>query len=143
MNVFHTLARNGGDSHRLHVQKREDGKTSAITLDLPTGTAADADLRDGRKLALGIRPHQIRLGAAPQLGPVLKGKVTSNQWLGDQTHLGIETDGHLIIAVSDGDIGAPIDSEVDITLPLANLHLFDGENGEALHHGLIIEDAAA
>jgi len=121
-----------------------DGKLMQYaTGDLPTGTAADADLTEGRKLALGIRPHQVRLGSFPDLGPVLKGKVTSNQWLGDQTHLGIETNGQLVITVSDGSIDAPIESEVEITLPLAHLHLFDGEGGQALHHGLDQRDAAA
>lgn len=137
MNVFVTLARRGMDGHRLDVETSESGK--AFALQLPIGTAADADLRDGRKLALGIRPHQVRLGAAPQLGPVLKGQVTSNQWLGDQTHLGIETVGQLVIAVSDGSVEAPVDSDIEITLPLAHLHLFDGDSGEALHHGIAVK----
>ena len=96
------------------------------------------------KLALGIRPHQVRFGSLTEVGPVLKGKVTSNQWLGDQTHLGIETGGQLVIAVTDGTIDAPIDSDIEITLPLDALHLFDGDSGEALHHGLNTRrDAAA
>ena len=116
---------------------------AAIPLDLPTGTVAERNLQDGRKLALGIRPHQVRLGSSPELGPVLKGSITSNQWLGDQTHLGVEAGGQLVIAVTDGTVEAPVDSEIDITLPLANLHLFDGESGEALHHGVAVQGAAA
>jgi multiple sugar transport system ATP-binding protein len=110
---------------------------------LPVGTAADGDLTDGRKLALGIRPHQVRLGAVVDIGPVLKGEVVSNQWLGDQTHIGIETGGQLVIAVSDGGVSAPIGSVIEITLPLDALHLFDGESGEALHHGLAAKVATA
>jgi multiple sugar transport system ATP-binding protein len=143
MNVFVTLSRNGGDGRRLEVQASEAGTASALALDLPAETAADNDLTDGRKLALGIRPHQIRFGSFAELGPVLRGKIASNQWLGDQTHLGIETGGQLVIAVTDGAIDAPVDSDIEITLPLAHLHLFDGENGEALHHGLHKRDAAA
>ena len=143
MNIFRTLSRGGGDERRLEVQASGGAATSDLALHLPVGTAADNDLTDGRKLALGIRPHQVRLGSYRDLGPVMKGKVTSNQWLGDQTHLGIKTADQLVIAVSDGTIDAPIDSEVDVTLPLAKLHLFDGESGDALHHGLIAKDAAA
>ncbi|MGH1478320.1 MAG: ABC transporter ATP-binding protein [Geminicoccales bacterium] len=143
MNVFVTLSRNGGEGRRLEVQASEGGGTTGFSLDLPIGTAADSDLTDGRKLALGIRPHQMQLGAAPELGPVLKGRVTSNQWLGDQTHLGIETGGKLMIAVTDGTVEAPIDSDIEITLPLNALHLFDGDSGDALHHGLNKRDAAA
>ena len=143
MNVFDTLSRRGGDGRRLDVQSAGEGTASALTLDLPAGTAADNDLTDGRKLALGIRPHQIRFGSVAEMGPVLTGKVTSNQWLGDQTHLGIETGGQLVIAVTDGTVDAPLDSAIDITLPLDSLHLFDGDSGEALHHGLTKRDAAA
>jgi multiple sugar transport system ATP-binding protein len=143
MNVFVTLARSSGIGRRLDVQTSEDGTNAPLALVLPAGTAADSDLTDGRKLALGIRPHQIRFGSFPDLGPVLKGQVTSNQWLGDQTHIGIETAGKLVIAVSDGSVDAPIDSAIEITLPLAHLHLFDGESGLALHHGLTTSEAAA
>ena len=37
----------------------------------------------------------------------------------------------------------PVDSAIDITLPLSHLHLFDGDSGEALHHGLQRSEAAA
>lgn len=141
MNVFNTLSRSSGDGRRLDVQQ-SDGSTASV-LDLPAGTAADSDLTDGRNLALGIRPHQVRLGSVPEMGPVLSGKITSNQWLGDQTHLGIGTGGQLVIAVTDGTVEAPVDSDIEITLPLANLHLFDGDSGDALHHGLDKKEAAA
>jgi multiple sugar transport system ATP-binding protein len=143
MNVFSTQARSSGGARRLDVQMPRGGARPAATLDLPTGTAADSDLTEGRQLALGIRPHQIRLGSLPETGPVLRGKITSNQWLGDQTHVGIETAGQLVIAVFGGTVTAPVDSAVEITLPLAALHLFDGVTGVALHHGLIRTDAAA
>lgn len=143
MNVFLTLSRSSGNGRRLDVQTSDGGKDSGLVLDLPIGTAADADLHDGRKLALGIRPHQVRLGSFNEVGPVLQGKVTSNQWLGDQTHLGIESGGQLVIAVTDGTVAAPVESDIEITLPLDALHLFDGESGEALHHGLNEKDAAA
>ena len=144
MNIFMTLARRGEKAHRLQSQRSENG--DAPVLDLPRAGITDtvsSEISDGRKLALGIRPHQIRFGSFPNLGPVLKGKVTSNQWLGDQTHIGLETVGKLVIAVSDGNVEAPVDSDIEITLPLAQLHLFDGESGIALHHGLTTSEAVA
>ena len=56
---------------------------------------------------------------------------------------GIETDGQLVIAVFDGTVTAPIDKAIEITLPLADLHLFDNDSGDALHHGLTTAKAAA
>lgn len=141
MNIFQTLSRSDGNGRHLEVQVARDDQVAMLPL--PAGTPADSDLIDGRKLALGIRPHQVRLGSEPEIGPVLKGKITSNQWLGDQTHLGIEAIGQLVIAVTDGTVDAPVDSDVEITLPLTNLHLFDGASGNALHHGLVKKDAAA
>ncbi len=139
MNIFVASATGGTEDHSLRVE-HPNGMAGPV-LKLPKATLAN--FQDGRKLTLGIRPHQIRLGAEPDLGPVLKGQVTSNQWLGDQTHIGIETDGQLVIAVSDGNVEAPIDSAIEITLPLTALHLFDGDTGTALHHGLAARDAAA
>ena len=143
MNVFHTLSRRCGEGRRLDVQALGDGAATAISLSLPPDTVADDDLLDGRKLALGVRPHQIRFGSFADMGPVLKGRVASNQWLGDQTHLGIEIGGRLVIAVTDGTIEAPIDSDIEVTLPLDALHLFDGDSGNALRHGLETREALA
>ncbi len=139
MNIFITRVTDGDGAQSLQVEHPNDMAGPIIALPRATLT----DLQVGRKLALGIRPHQIRLGAEPALGPVLKGRVTSNQWLGDQTHIGIETGGQLTIAVSDGSVEAPIDSLIEITLPLTALHLFDGDSDVALHHGLAAKEAAA
>jgi len=48
-----------------------------------------------------------------------------------------------VIAVTDGTVEAPVDSDIEVTLPLGALHLFDGDSGDALHHGLNKRDAAA
>ena len=66
---------------------------------------------------------------------LLGGTVISNQWLGDQTHLGIDVGGCLMIAVADGAIDAPIDAAVRLSLPAEAVHLFDAESGAALMHG--------
>ncbi|MDX1606411.1 MAG: ABC transporter ATP-binding protein, partial [Candidatus Competibacterales bacterium] len=102
---------------------------------LPPG--ADSVLTDGRRIHLGIRPHRIRFAAPQQAGETrFHGRVTSNQWLGDQTHVGLELGDQLLIGVSDGDIDAPLDATVEFGLPLDALHLFDADDGRALLHGL-------
>ena len=66
MNVFLTLPRRGGDGRRLGcsgVRKWRFGFCNLFGF-VRSGTRPPiADLTDGRKLALGIRPHQVRLGA--------------------------------------------------------------------------------
>ena len=68
--------------------------------------------------------------------PPVRGVVTSNHWLGDQSHLGIEVGRNLLIAVAHGVVDAPIGSEIKVMLPTESLHLFDGETERALFHGI-------
>ncbi|WP_159711685.1 TOBE domain-containing protein, partial [Geminicoccus flavidas] len=79
---------------------------------------------------VGIRPHRVRVGEGP-----LKGQVVSNQWLGDQTHLGIEVEGVLLVAVTDGTLNIGTGEAVPVALPGDALHLFDAASGAALRHG--------
>ncbi len=90
-------------------------------------------LAQAQSLWLGVRPHRIRLGDGPG---ALRGIVTSNHWLGDQSHLGIEVGRNLLIAVAHGVVDAPIGSEIRAMLPIESLHLFDGETERALFHGV-------
>jgi multiple sugar transport system ATP-binding protein len=82
------------------------------------------------EIRVGIRPHRVLVGEGP-----LRGQVVSNQWLGDQTHLGIEVQGVLLVAVTDGALSADVGEVVPLTLPGDALHLFDADSGEALRHG--------
>ena len=89
-------------------------------------------LADGHDVYLGVRPHRIRLGDGPG---AVRGEVTSNHWLGDQSHLGIEVGRGFLIAVADGVVDAPIGSEIVATMPVESLHLFDGETERAIPLG--------
>ena len=90
---------------------------------------AQPDDRPG-PVFLGIRPHRIAVGSGP-----LQGTVTSNQWLGDQTHLGIEVGGILLVAVTDGALDISTGDTVALDLPKDALHVFDAGNQQALRHG--------
>ena len=91
---------------------------------------ADPNDRPGA-IKVGIRPHRVLVGEGP-----LRGQVIGNQWLGDQTHLGIEVDGVLLVAVTDGAVAeVKIGETVPLTLPGDALHLFDAQTTKALRHG--------
>lgn len=95
-------------------------------------------LSEGQALHLGVRPHRIQLGGGPG---AISGKVISNHWLGDQSHIGIQVGGAgsagvLLIAVADGRVGAPVGSDIQIRLSPRGVHLFDSETGDALFHGM-------
>lgn len=83
-------------------------------------------LQQGRRYKLGIRAHRIvmRRNDAGANGAAPVGKVVSNQWLGDQTHLGLDVAGCFLIAVADGPVTARVGEELPIELPAGALHLF-------------------
>lgn len=125
MNIFR--ARLDGRGAITALDERGD---AAFEVAVP---AAIEGLADGQSLWLGVRPHRIRLGDGPG---ALRGIVTSNHWLGDQSHLGIEVGRNLLIAVAHGVVDAPIGSEIAAMLPTESLHLFDSETERALFHGV-------
>ena len=131
MNIV--AVRVGREAAGLRLTAERPGGGDAFAIEL-AGAAPQllAAIGDRQRLQLGIRPHLIEVGGA---GP-LKAGVVSNQWLGDQTHLGIDVGGCLLVAVADGAIAAPIDGDVRVSLPLRSLHLFDAASGAALSHGL-------
>lgn len=81
-------------------------------------------------VTVGIRPHSIRLGQTR-----LTGKVLSNQWLGDQTHVAAEVAGRTIVAVAHSRVDARLGSALPFDVAAGDLHLFDAQSGRAIAHG--------
>jgi multiple sugar transport system ATP-binding protein len=126
MNIYQAGARTDGPGAIVALDERGE---VAFEVAMPAGVG----LADGQTVWLGVRPHRIRLGDGPG---AVRGVVTSNHWLGDQSHLGIEIGRNLLIAVAHGVVDAPIGSEIKVMLPTESLHLFDGETERALFHGI-------
>lgn len=107
--------------------------------------ASLAHLPEGHAVHLGVRPHKVVLGAqatasaaepdATPLGGHLRGALAFNQWQGDQSHVGIELGGHVLLVVTDGAVDLAEGRPVEVTLPLECLHLFDSASEMALLHG--------
>ncbi|MCB1884086.1 MAG: ABC transporter ATP-binding protein [Geminicoccaceae bacterium] len=129
MNVFKARVERDGGVARL-IAGDEAGH-DAFGIELPLSGAGHA-LGNRHEVHLGIRPHLVAIGG----GGALRGQVVSNQWLGDQSHIGIDLGGATLIAVTDGALDVPAGSEAPLTLPLESIHLFDAESGVALMHGL-------
>src|SRR6266404_1834496 len=126
MNIVAVRVERGPEGPRLIAESPAGGDAFAIALPgAGAGQKLAEAIGDRRRLRLGIRPHLIEVGGAG----TLKASVVSNQWLGDQTHLGIDLGGCLLVAVADGAIAAPLQGEVTVSLPLRALHLFDASSG--------------
>jgi multiple sugar transport system ATP-binding protein len=131
MNVFPATVDHSDGIYRLRIS--EPGGRDAFALHLPAEPTAAA-IADHRKIHLGIRPHLIQVGDEGRIA----GTIISNQWLGDQTHLGVDVGGCTLIAVADGTIDAPVQSGVRLTLPPEALHLFDAGTSRAILHGVTL-----
>jgi multiple sugar transport system ATP-binding protein len=106
--------------------------------DGPTLDFADADalrvrnaIGEREKVVIGVRPHAVRLGAGPG-----NGRVVSNQWLGDQSHLAMRVAGKLIVAVTHAPIPAKVGDNVQFGVSARDLHVFDMHTTAAIAHGL-------
>jgi multiple sugar transport system ATP-binding protein len=105
----------------------------------PTLNYAASDLPQGVRnaigsrvrVAVGVRPHSVRLGSGAQ-----DARVVSNQWLGDQTHIALDVGGKLLVAVSHAPVSAKSGERLRYAIAPENLHLFDADSGAALSHGL-------
>jgi len=134
MNVLPARAQRDGETLSLAIANHRG--EIAFELTLPSADQAPRlhqGITDGQPLQLGLRPHRMRLG---EEGAGLKATVVSNQWLGDQSHVGLDLHGCALIAVAHGAIATPEGSKIPVALPAESLHLFDGETGQALFHGL-------
>ena len=132
MNILDATVQRSDGRTTFVVQRPGGGE--AFRLDVPmdeTGDASQTGLTGSRGIKVGIRPHRIHVGDTGQL----KATVTSNQWLGDQTHLGLDVAGCFLVAVADRAAKGPVGGEVSLFLPNDALHVFDAESGQALMHG--------
>lgn len=96
---------------------------------------AGQGLAEGGKVHLGIRGHEIRVGAARPGETQLQGTVIANQWLGDQSHIALDVDGVRLTIVTDRALEAAPDTRLALALPESALHLFDSDSEMAIAHG--------
>ncbi len=132
MNIYQGRVVRDGAKLAIRVLNHRDEPAFDVAVPVEAASALPA-LAEGRTLHLGVRPHRVQLGAGSD---AIGGTVTSNHWLGDQSHIGIDLGGNLLIAVADGMVDAPSGSGIAVHLPPRSLHLFDAKSGMALAHGM-------
>jgi multiple sugar transport system ATP-binding protein len=126
MNVFEASVSNG-DRVRFEVKNGPTFDFSAS--DLPQNVRQAIGGRD--RAVIGARPHTVRLGTGANAA-----RIVSNQWLGDQSHLAMETAGKLLVAVSHKPIAAKTGESIPYTISPGDLHVFDSVTSSAVSHGL-------
>jgi len=81
-------------------------------------------------VTIGIRPHALRIGEGP-----IKARVSSCQWLGDQTHVAAELGAMTLVSVSHEHLRLAAGQEIALSIRAGDLHLFDSASGRAIAHG--------
>ena len=142
MNIFSAAVRSGPNG--LGIDALNSAGAPAFRLNLSSEAAST--LRDrmaaDRPFRIGIRPHRIIVGTDGSHDAM--GRIVTNHWLGDQTHVGLDIGGCMVIGVADGPIQSRLGDTLAVRFPLDALHLFDAETGGALVHGLAAQrDPAA
>jgi multiple sugar transport system ATP-binding protein len=79
---------------------------------------------------IGVRPHALRIGDGP-----IRARVSSCQWLGDQTHVAAELGGQTVVSVSHEHMRMPAGEGIALSIRPSDLHLFDAATGLAIAHG--------
>lgn len=143
MNIFQASIEVDGDSRRVVVL--DESGAPAFTIALPGAQAAPRTgevLVNGRKVFLGIRPHELVVGQRDTVLPeaTVNGTLVSNQWLGDQSHLGVSIGDCFLIAVADRGVDLAVDGTITLGLPVEALHFFDADSEVALLHGMNVAE---
>jgi multiple sugar transport system ATP-binding protein len=129
MNVYEATVESAPEGLKI-VVPGETGE--GFSVEMPAASAVvQKALARGQKVYLGVRPHSIALGSGNDRAP-----VTSNQWLGDQTHVVIDAGGHQMVAVSYTRVHAKTGDTVSFDIAPEKIHLFDFETGNAIAHGV-------
>jgi multiple sugar transport system ATP-binding protein len=97
------------------------------------GGAVDG-LGAGEPVVVGIRPHDIRLGADSAQGRVVEGEVHLREPLGDVTVLDLRLGAAAVKMVvrEEVGVGLPEGSAVAVTIDPRDLHVFHAETGTRL-----------
>jgi multiple sugar transport system ATP-binding protein len=126
MNLFEAAPRLAEGRVRLALA---DGVTLDYAAEAMPERLRDA-LASRERVAIGVRPHAVRLD--PAGAPAT---VTANQWLGDQTHIAAAFAGGLLVTVAHDRQDLPVGARIGVAFGPEDLHVFDAETGAALSHG--------
>ena len=126
MNVF--LAEVGAENGSLRLRLGDDAElTYAATA---FEEAVRSRLLERGRIAIGVRPHAVRL-----VEQGVPAHVAANQWLGDQSHIAAEFAGGLLVAVEHRRAPVRPGERIGVTFAPEDLHFFDAESGAAVSHG--------
>jgi len=108
-----------------------------VNLTLPEDVAAALRDFDGRPVVMGVRPEDIfDKRAAPPRPTISKDslevKVDEVTTLGDRRLLTLNTGQDTLVALFSPSFASPVGADIEVSIDLAKIHLFDAETEERL-----------
>lgn len=89
-------------------------------------------LADGNDLLIGIRSHDLVVGATGDTILTLEGRVEAVEPLGPETMVHLRVGGETVIATSPGNVPPEVGSTVAAKVPPGKLYLFDAKTERSL-----------
>lgn len=130
-----------------------DGQVDGAALDVDDFRtdfdSTDSSLHDGDAVTLGVRPEDIYLAEDGDSVPHPSDPVTVSvdvlEPVGDQTYaylliedeVGTDDEATEVLMSLDPDKDVEADSTVEVIFSRDDIHLFDGETGDAIAHSLV------
>jgi multiple sugar transport system ATP-binding protein len=108
----------------------EDGGSVLAFADSEIVEPVRERLRSLDRVTIGVRPHALRVGTG-----TIGARVSSCQWLGDQTHIACELGTRTVVSVSHEKLRASAGQKIALSIQPHGLHLFDSVSGLAIAHG--------
>jgi multiple sugar transport system ATP-binding protein len=127
MNVFEAHVGENGRGLRLTLG---EGFALDYAMDAFSRDVREELLKRG-KVVIGVRPYAVRRSAEG-----IPARVSTSQWLGDQTHIAADFGGHLLVLVEHDRARLATGEAINVSIDPHNLHVFDPASGAAISHGM-------
>jgi multiple sugar transport system ATP-binding protein len=125
MNLISCAATQNGSGMRVEL---EDGQVLRLSV------SAAANIGDGRKAVLGVRPEDIEINPSSQGAGTLRGTVDVVEPLGADTMIVVRLGSRSITVRARPDIAVAPQQIVELGISMKNWSLFDAETGKAIGH---------
>ena len=108
-------------------------RSGPLTLPAPGRMAGPAFGAMAPAVIVGIRPEHIRVASPPRDGDaVFRGRCDLVEYLGHRVLVHVQVGGLALTALDDPAVGVRAGDDVDCSIPLDRLHLFDSGTGRSL-----------
>ncbi|SEA37780.1 carbohydrate ABC transporter ATP-binding protein, CUT1 family (TC 3.A.1.1.-) [Desulfuromusa kysingii] len=129
MNLLSAVIINSGDKQKLKLGEH---------LEIPIPARENTQFTDGQKVIMGLRTEDIHVTIADKQerkGPTCSanGIVKIVEPLGNETNIHMDVDGADLIARADGRHIFTAGEELELTLDLTHLHIFDAESEKSIY----------